>query len=164
MNRPWRVAVLGLGHWYSAFGLARALAEYPGATLVAAAWRDPAQLAAFAETFGVAAYGSAEYLFAREEVDIVHIAAPVVEIPDLAMRSAAAGKHIVLGKPMAMTVEQADRMVQAVDKAGVVCMPFQGIMRLRYADIRARIDAGLIGDVAVIHQTSRWSIAEDWYQ
>lgn len=164
MNRPWRVAVLGLGHWYSAFGLARALAEYPRATLVAAAWRDPAQLAAFAETFGVAAYGSAEDLFAREEVDIVHIAAPVVEIPDLAMRSAAAGKHIVLGKPMAMTVEQADRMVQAVDKAGVVCMPFQGIMRLRYADIRARIDAGLIGDVAVIHQTSRWSIAEDWYQ
>ena len=56
MTRPWRVAVLGLGHWYSAFGLARALPEYPKATLVAAAWHTPWQLAAFASAFGVDAY------------------------------------------------------------------------------------------------------------
>ena len=53
MTRTWRVAVMGLGHWYSAYGLARALPEYPQAELVAAAWRDPEQLAAFTSTFGV---------------------------------------------------------------------------------------------------------------
>ena len=47
MSRTWRVAVIGLGHWYSAYGLARALPEYPRAELVAAAWHDPAQLDAF---------------------------------------------------------------------------------------------------------------------
>ena len=44
-DRPaWRVAILGLGHWYSAFGLARGLREYPKAELVAAAWDNERQL------------------------------------------------------------------------------------------------------------------------
>ena len=42
MSRVWRVGILGLGHWYSAFALARALREYPDAVLVAAAWDRPA--------------------------------------------------------------------------------------------------------------------------
>jgi predicted dehydrogenase len=37
-------------------------------------------------------------------------------------------------------------------------------MRLRAADLKARIDGGAIGDIIVMHQTSRWSIAEDWYR
>ena len=64
---------------------------------------------------------------------------------------------------MAMNVAQADRMIEAVEAAGVSCLAFQGIMRLRAADLKARIDRGDIGDLVVLHQTSRWSIAEDWY-
>ena len=158
------MAILGLGHWYSAYGLARAMPEYPDAELVAVAWHEPTQLEAFAKTFGLAAYAGADDLLARERVDIVHIASPVSEIPDLTVRAARAGKHIVLGKPMAMTLEQADRMVEAVRAAGVLCLPFQGIMRLHAAELRARTDAGQVGDIILIHQTSRWSIAEDWYQ
>jgi predicted dehydrogenase len=163
MSRTWRVAILGLGHWYSAYGLARALPEYPKAELVAAAWHDATQLEAFTKTFGVPGYADYGELLARERVDIVHIAAPVREIPDLAIRAAAAGKHMVLGKPLAMNVGQADRMVEAIKAAGIVCMPFQGIMRLRAADLRPRVDAGQIGDIILMHQTGRWSIAEDWY-
>ncbi|MEP6914263.1 MAG: Gfo/Idh/MocA family oxidoreductase [Acidobacteriota bacterium] len=162
-KRPWRVAVLGLGHWYSAYGLARALPEYPRAELVAAAWHDQAQLDAFTTAFGVRGYRDYAELLERERVDIVHIAAPVSELMDITLLAARAGKHILLGKPMAMTVEQADRMVDAVESAGVSCFPLQGIMRLRLADVKERVSAGAIGDLAVIHQTSRWSIAEDGY-
>jgi predicted dehydrogenase len=164
MPRRWRVAVLGLGHWYSAYGLARALPEYPHAELVAAAWDVPDQLAAFTSTFGIKGYRDSRELLASENVDIVHIAAPVACIPELTIQSAAAGKHIVLGKPMAMTVEDADRMIDAVDRAGVLCFPFQGIMRLRGRELKQRIDRGDIGDLMLLHQTSRWSIAEDWYK
>src|SRR5207244_1081467 len=99
----------------------------------------------------------------REDIDIVHIASPVSEIPDCTIRAAQAGKHIILGKPMAMTVEQADRMVEAVESAGVTCIAFQGIRRLQSAELRARIDAGEVGNIILMHQTCRWSIAEDWY-
>ena len=72
------------------------------------------------------------------------------------------GKHMVLGKPMAMTVPQADAMVAAVRDAGVTCVAFQGLMRLQAAALKARLDRGEIGDIVVMHQASRWSIAEDW--
>jgi len=161
--RKWRVAILGLGHWYSAYNLARALAEYPRAQLVAVGWHDKARLDEFTGTFDVDGYTDYDALLERERIDIVHIAAPVSELEQLTIKAARAGKHMILGKPLAMNVEQADRMVEAVEAAGVTCFPFQGIMRLRAADLKRRLDAGEIGDLLLLHQTSRWSIAEDWY-
>src|SRR5919107_1726772 len=139
MNRKWRVAVLGLGHWYSAYNLARALPGYPRAELVAAAWHDAGQLKAFTDTFNLRGYASYRELLEREEVDIVHLAAPVSELPDLTIESARAGKHIVLGKPMAMRLEQADRMVEAVEAAGITRVPFSGVTGLRGAGLQARL-------------------------
>jgi predicted dehydrogenase len=164
MARKWRVAILGLGHWYSAYNLARALREYPGAELVAVAWHDGAQLAAFTGAFPVKGYSDYGELLEREEVDLVHLAPPVSEMADCTIRAARAGKHIVLGKPMAMTLEQADRMVEAVEASGVKCVAFQGTKRLQSGDLKTRLDAGEIGDILVMHQTARWSIAEDWYR
>jgi predicted dehydrogenase len=154
--------MLGLGHWYSAYGVARALREFPAATLVGAAWHDRAQLEAFAAAFGIEAHADYAALLDRADIDIVQIAAPVSEIPEIAIRAARAGKHIVLGKPMAMTLEEADRMVEAVERSGVVCVPFQAISRLRHAWLKARIAAGAIGELRLLHQTARWAIAEDW--
>jgi predicted dehydrogenase len=164
MARTWRVAILGLGHWYSAYGLARALVEYPRAELVAAAWHDRARLDAFATTFRVAGYERAEDLLDREDVDIVHLACPVSAMEELTVLAARRGKHIVLGKPMAMTLPGADRMVEAVESAAVTCVPFQAIMRLRLGAIKERIGSGQVGTLILLHQTSRWSIAEDWYR
>jgi len=62
-----------------------------------------------------------------------------------------------------MNAAEADRMLDAVEAAGISCLPFQGMMRLRAADLKARIDNGAIGDIVLMHQVSRWSIAEDWY-
>ena len=163
MARKWRVAILGLGHWYSAYNLARALREYPRAELVAVAWHNSAQLTAFSNGFPVAAYSDYGELLKREEIDLVHLATPVSEMADCTISAAQAGKHIVLGKPMAMNMEQADQMVEAVEKSGIKCVAFQGTKRLRSADLKARIDAGEIGEIILMHQTARWSIAEDWY-
>jgi len=158
----WRVALLGLDHWYSAYGLARALPEYRKAKLMAAASADRAKLEVFASTFGVEGCSDPSELIRRDDIDIVQIASRVSEIPELAIQAARAGKHIILGKPMAMSVAQADQMVQAVEAAGVLCVPFQGIMRLRASELKMRIERGDIGEIIVMHQTSRWSIAEDW--
>jgi predicted dehydrogenase len=112
----------------------------------------------------VAAWNDYDVLFDRDDVDVVQISAPVDEIPDLAVRGAQARKHLIVGKPIATTVEQADRVVRAIDEAGVVCVPFQATTRLRLRGVKARIDRGDIGDLAVLHQTARWSIAEDWFR
>jgi phthalate 4,5-cis-dihydrodiol dehydrogenase len=160
-DRKYRVAVLGLGHWYSAYNLARALRESSKAELVAAAWSNKAQLDEFTSAFGVKGYQDYAGMLRDEAIDIVHIASPVSEICELTVMAARAGKHMVLGKPMAMTLAEADEMVVAVEKAGVRCFPFQCHMRLRYAELKPRIDKGEIGEILLMHQTSRWSIAED---
>jgi predicted dehydrogenase len=164
MTRKWRVAVLGLGHWYSAYNLARALRGYPKAELAAVAWHNSAQLTEFSSEFQIPSYSDYGELLRREDLDLVHLATPVSEMADCAIMAARAGKHIVLGKPMAMNMEEADRMVEAVEKSGVKCVAFQGTKRLRSGDLKARIDAGEIGEIIVMHQTARWSIAEDWYR
>lgn len=164
MDQVWHIGILGLGHWYSAYMLARALPEYDKASLTAAAWRDRAQLETFCGAFDVHAHDTYDELLARDDVDIVHLAPPVSEMADCVEAAASAGKHIILGKPMAMTLDEADRIVEAVESAGVTCVPFDAIMRLRGLSLRERIDAGDIGDLKIIHQTSRWSIAENWYQ
>jgi len=93
----------------------------------------------------------------------VYVAPPVADIPALTIDSARAGKHIILGKPMAMTMVQADDMVAAVEETGVVCASSQGLGRLR-TSLKERLDAGLVGTISVVHATARWSIAEDWYR
>ena len=164
MTQTYGVAVIGLGHWYSAYGLARALPEYPRARLLAVAEPDARKRDQFAQTFGLDACAEAREVLERDDVQIVHIAAPVRDIPALTIQAARAGKHIIVGKPMAMTLAEADDMVAAVEASGVTCVPFQGLMRLRHAGVKARVAAGEIGELAVMHQAARWSIAEDWYQ
>ena len=88
MTKTRRVAVIGLGHWYSAYGLARALPEYPAATLVAAASPEPQKLEAYTSTFKVPGYLDYRELLQREDVDIVHIATPVSEMADVAIAAA----------------------------------------------------------------------------
>lgn len=164
MAKKWRVAILGLGHWYSAYNLARSLQEYPKAELVAVAWHNPAQLATFTNTFRLRGYDTYAELLEREEIDIVHLAPPVAEMAACTMLAAQAGKHIILGKPMAMTLEQADQMVAAVEQSGVACVPLQGYRRLLSTELKTRLEAGTIGKLLVMHHTCRWSIAEDWYR
>ena len=160
----YRVGIMGLGHWYSAYGLGRGLLEYPKAELVACASPDEAKATEFATTFGIAQYNSYTDMLSEANLDIVLIASPVSEIPKCTELAARAGTHIVLGKPMAMTLAQADMMVSAVESAGVLCVPFQAIARLGAIGLKQRITNNEIGDIAVLHQTSRWSIAEDWYE
>lgn len=155
---------MGLGHWYSAYGLARALPEYPKAELGAVAYHDEAKVREFANTFGIEAYTGYDDLLAREDINIVHICPPGAEMAECTIKAAQAGKHIILGKPMAMTVWQADRMVKAVEETGVKCVPFQGMFRLSASDLKRQLDEGLIGDIVVMHATGRWSIAEDWFR
>jgi predicted dehydrogenase len=162
--KRWRVGILGLGHWYSCFGLARALHGYPRAELVAVASGEPERRDEFARAFGLQSSADTQALLERKDIDIVQVATPVAEMPALTIAAARAGKHIILGKPMAMTTVQADEMVAEVERAGVTCIAFQGLSRLRSSALKARLDGGLVGEIVVMHAVARSSIAEDWYR
>jgi predicted dehydrogenase len=116
-----RFGVLGTGYW-AREAHATALAAHPDAELVAVWGRDPAKAEAFAARFGIQAHGDLDRLLA--EVDAVAVAVPPDVQAELAPRAAAAGRHLLLDKPLALSLDGADRVASAVAEAGVAALVF----------------------------------------
>jgi predicted dehydrogenase len=116
-----RFGVLGTGFW-ARHVHAAALAEHPGAELVGVWGRDLAKAKAVGAEFQVAGYADVDALLA--DVDAVAIALPPDVQAPLAVRAAEAGKHLLLEKPIALTIEDADRVAAAVSAAGVASVIF----------------------------------------
>src|SRR4051794_15644276 len=116
-----RFGVLGTGFWAREIHAA-SLAEHPGAELVGVWGRDLAKAKALGAQFDVQGYDELDALLAQ--VDAVSLALPpAVQVP-LAIRAAEAGKHLLLEKPIALTVEDAARLVAAVDDSRVASVVF----------------------------------------
>jgi predicted dehydrogenase len=116
-----RFGVLGTGFWARQIHAA-SLAEHPDAELAGVWGRDLAKAKALGAEFDVQGYDDLDALLA--EVDAVSFSLPpAVQVP-LAIRAAEAGKHLLLEKPIALTVEDADRLVAAVRAAGVASVVF----------------------------------------
>src|SRR5665647_2577180 len=116
-----RFAVVGTGYWARETH-ATALAAHPDANLVGVWGRSFARAAELAEAFGARPYERVDDMFA--DVDAVAFAVPPNVQADLAVRAAMRGCHLLLDKPVAFTTEAADRIVEAVDGAGVRSLVF----------------------------------------
>jgi predicted dehydrogenase len=116
-----RFAVLGTGHWAKNTH-APAVAAHPEAELVAVWGRDLTKARAAAAPYGAAAYDDLETTLSH--VDAVAIAVPPDVQARLAVQAATAGKHLLLDKPLALTVEAADEVVVAATAAGVASVVF----------------------------------------
>ncbi len=116
-----RFGLLGTGFWAKEVH-ATALAGHPSAELVGVWGRDLAKAKAVGAEFDVPGFGDVDELLSR--VDAVAIALPPHVQAPLAERAAAAGKHLLLEKPIALDVAAADRVVAAVRDAGVASVVF----------------------------------------
>jgi predicted dehydrogenase len=116
-----RFGVLGTGHWARVVH-ATALAGHPTATLAGVWGRDLEKAKSLGAEFDVPGYSDLDALLA--EVDAVAIAVPPdVQVP-LVEQAAAAGKHVLLEKPIGLSLADADRVVSAVRTAGVASVVF----------------------------------------
>ncbi len=108
------------------------------------------------EIRGVTAYADYCELLADPKVGAVIVASPTSTHRDVVIAAAAAGKQIFCEKPTALTLQETDEMIAAVEKAGVT---FQiGLMRRfdrAYATAKARIEADEIGIPVMIRSISR---------
>ncbi|CAM5655154.1 Gfo/Idh/MocA family oxidoreductase OS=Streptomyces alboniger OX=132473 GN=CP975_01590 PE=4 SV=1 [Streptomyces alboniger] len=116
-----RIGLLGTGPWAS-MAHAPALSEHPGLDFVGVWGRRPDAAKELADLHGTRAYDDVDALFA--DVDAVAVALPPDVQAALAARAARAGCHLLLDKPLAMTVEQGRAVVDAVQDAGVASVVF----------------------------------------
>ncbi len=147
MTEPTRFGVVGSGFMGQTW--ARVITGHvPEARLVAVGGgRGAASLAA---QHGVDALDPAA-LFARSDIDAVVIATPVPTHRPLSEAAAAAGKHVIVEKPMTKTRADADAMVAAADAAGVrLAVVSQHRFRGAPVAAKAAIDAGRIGAIRMV--------------
>lgn len=122
MSRTYRIGIAGLIHDHI-WGMLRWWKELEGAEIVAAADLNEPLLDKIRGEFGVRnLYRSTSEMFARETLDIVTVALDNASTADAVEQAAAHGVHVMSEKPMAATLEQAQRMVDACRKAKVQLM------------------------------------------
>lgn len=155
-QRPVNVGLIGAGRIGSFHGetVARRLVD---ADLVAIADPAPGASKALAEKLGVDnAYTDVGQLLAHPGLDAVIIATPARFHTDVLVKAAEAGKAIFCEKPMALTLDEADRAIAAARSAGVpLQVGFNRRWDQAFAEGRAAIDAGKIGAVQLIRSLTR---------
>jgi predicted dehydrogenase len=114
------VGILGAGRIAS--GHAHAVRAVDGLRLVAVAEPNDERRARFTERFGCAGYADHGQLLARDDVDIVLAGLPHFLHAPLVVEALDAGKHTMVEKPMAMTLDECDRMIEAAEAHGVQLM------------------------------------------
>jgi predicted dehydrogenase len=118
---PIRFGLCGTGHWAREIHAA-AIAAHPDAQLAGVWGRSPERAASLADAYGTRAFTDLGDLLAG--VDAVALALPPDIQVELAVRAAAAGRHLLLEKPLALSGDAADRVVEAVQQAGVASIVF----------------------------------------
>lgn len=116
-GQPLRTAVIGTGVIGTAHAR-RLAAGKAGASLAAVVDEDAARARAIARELGVDAVGSVGDLLARPDVDAVVVAVPSGLHAEIAVPALAAGKHVLLEKPIDVTLDAADRILAAERESG----------------------------------------------
>ncbi|MGF6272664.1 phthalate 4,5-cis-dihydrodiol dehydrogenase [Massilia sp. UYP11] len=145
-----RLGVAGLGRAFSL--MLPTFLRDPRIALVAACDPRPTARARFAQDFAANAYATIEELAADAAVDAIYIASPHQFHADHTQVAARQGKHVLVEKPMALSLAECDRMIACCREAGVHlvvghCHSFDS----PYLAARALVAGGEYGRVKMIH-------------
>ena len=119
MAEPERVLRFGIAGVAAASGEAKSIAAHPFCTIAAAADRSQANLDKFIAQYPCDTYRDVESMCAAPDVDAVFIGTPTQFHFEHAMVALAHGKHVILAKPMATRLDEAQRMVEEAERRGV---------------------------------------------
>lgn len=133
--------------------MAPAINAADGASLAAVMSRDMARAEAFAQKHGSArAYDDLDAVLRDPAVDVVYIASPNALHADQTVRAAEAGKHVLVEKPMALSVADAQRMIDACEIAGVrLGVGFHLRAHEGHQRLRTLVADGSLGRVSFAH-------------
>ena len=134
---------------------AAAFKSVPEAEVVAVASPTPGKATAFARERGIPkAYEDYRDLLALKEVDVVTLGIPNHLHAQVAVDAAKAGKHVICEKPLCRTLEEADRMIDACCKAGVLLMYAEELcFAPKYVRARQLVEEGALGRVFLVKQS-----------
>ena len=141
-----KFGLIGYGAWGSHH--ARAISEHPRARLAAIAARsDASQQRARDERPGARVYGDYRQMLDREQLDVVAVVLPTHLHFDAASAVLESGRHLLLEKPMALSVDHCDRLIAlAEQRKKRLAIGHEFRLSSLWGKAKQMIDAGDIGD------------------
>jgi UDP-N-acetyl-2-amino-2-deoxyglucuronate dehydrogenase len=143
---------------------AEAIAAIPAAALVAVTDVVPERARAFARKHGCTAEPDLDALLARPDVEVVSVCVPSGLHAAVGVQVAAAGKHLVVEKPIDVSLAAADRLIGAARAAGVVMTV---ISQHRFdpglVELRRLLDQGALGRLVLGEASTKWYRSQGYY-
>lgn len=165
MNKIVKVGLIGSG--FVANIHAHAFRHYvQNAEVVAVASPTPGKAARFAKERAIPnAFEDYRDLLAMKEIDMVTLGVPNDLHCRMTLDAAAAGKHVVCEKPLCRTLEEADRMIEACRKAGVLLLYAEELLFApKYVRAKQLADEGALGEVFLVKQwEEHYGPHEPWF-
>lgn len=162
MTDPIRWGVLGASR-FALDAMAPAIHAARGATLHALATRDPGRAAPFAALApGLRVHAAYDALLADPEVDAVYVPLPHTMHVEWGLRALAAGKPVLVEKPLAMTAAAIDPLIAARDGTGLPCAEaYMIVHHPQWTRVRALLAEGAIGPLRHVEGMFAYSNAHD---
>lgn len=143
---------------------ARAIKELPNARLVAVADPTPERAQQFAKEFGAEGHTDVLELLARTDIDIVCVCVPSGLHAKVGVQAAAAGKHVVVEKPIEVTLEAADRLIAACESNGVeLAVISQHRWDAGVRELKELVDSGRLGSLVLGDAIVKWYRTQKYY-
>jgi predicted dehydrogenase len=161
---PVRVGIIG--SQFQADCHAAAIAMIDEMVVDAVASPTPGNARALADKYKIPrVYTDYRELASDNELDAVTITAPNALHCEMTVAMAEAGKHIICEKPLCMTLEEADRMIEACRSNGVLLLYAEELFFTpKYLKAKEMADAGAFGKVHLIKQSEKHSGPHsDWF-
>jgi UDP-N-acetyl-2-amino-2-deoxyglucuronate dehydrogenase len=158
-----RIAVIGLGMAVTPH--ARSLLDLRDRVEVVHAFsRSEGRRRAFEDRFDFPTTGDLEQIVSDGSIDAVIILTPPSSHLELALRFAAAGKHILLEKPLERSTERALRLVEVAESAGIrLGVVFQHRFRDASEHLWRLLQQGALGELAAANVISPWWRPQSYY-
>ena len=160
-----KLAILGAG-FVSDIHIESYRRFVPEAEIVAVYTRNAEKAKAFAEKHHIPNwYDDMDRLINESGCEVVDICLPNFLHAEATLKAAAAGKHIIIEKPLAVTLEEADTMIAACKKAGVKLMYAEELcFAPKYERVRHLVNEGAVEKVYMLKQSEKHSGPHsDWF-
>ena len=143
---------------------AQAAAMVPAARLVTVTDILPDRARAFAAEHGCAADPSLGDMLSRDDIDVVSVCVPSGLHAEVGIQVAAAGKHLVIEKPIDVSLDAADRLIEAAKAAGItVTVISQHRFDPALIELRRLIDDGVLGRLLLGQAATKWYRSQSYY-
>lgn len=143
---------------------AKAIADLRGAKLVACFDALPQSADRFAAAQGCKAYHRLDDLLADPAVQVVTIGTPSGAHMEPAVAAAQAGKHVIVEKPLEITLARCDKILNACAKSGVMCSTiFPSRFHASSLEVKRAIDGGRFGKLTLGDAYVKWFRTQAYY-